>query len=169
MLGQNISQDGHLCCAIAMALSTTGSIYCGLFFAFTLFIQNWYGVWPRIILLNESVYYFLFSLAPIFAFHFISVILFPDFSKSDSFDVKEYYFANLKWLYGLFAGYLALTIINSFVYPDLGNVLIQNLIRMGGIALCLLAIVFQKKKFVHPIFLIIGYVALYIFLEALPS
>ena len=42
-------------------------------FAFTLYIQNWYGVWPRTILINENVYYFLFSLAPILVFHFISV------------------------------------------------------------------------------------------------
>ncbi len=138
-------------------------------FAFTLFIQNWYGVWPRTILINENVYYFLFSLTPIFSFHFISVILFPDFSKGESFDVKQYYFDNLKWLYGLFAAYLLLTIVNSVVYPDIGSVLTQNLIRIAGIALCLLAIVFRKKKYVHAIFLVIGYLALFLFLRALPS
>jgi hypothetical protein len=138
-------------------------------FAFTLYIQNWYGVWPRVIVINENVYYFLFSLAPILVFHFISVILFPDFSKGESFDIKKYYFENLKWLYGLFAAYFLLTIINSFVYPDIGNVLAQNLIRAGGIALCLLAIIFKKQKYIHPIFLVIGYVALILFLRALPS
>lgn len=138
-------------------------------FAFTLYIQNWYGVWPRTILINENVYYFLFSLAPILTFHFISVILFPDFSKGESFEVKEYYHKNLKWLYGLFAGYFLLTIVNSFVYPDIGNVLAQNMIRTGGVALCITAIIFKEKKFIHPIFLAIGYVALFLFLRALPS
>lgn len=138
-------------------------------FAFTLYIQNWYGVWPRTTVINETVYYFLFSLTPILVFHFISVILFPDFSKEEPFDVKKYYYENLKWLYGLFAGYFMLTIINSFVYPDIGNVLVQNLIRLGGLALCLVAIIFREKKFVHPIFLAIGYVALFLFLRALPS
>jgi hypothetical protein len=138
-------------------------------FAFTLYIQNWYGVWPRTTVINENVFYFLFSLAPILVFHFISVILFPDFAKDTSFDVKRYYHENLTWLYGLFAGYFMLTIVNSFVYPDIGDVLVQNLIRLGGVALCLLAMLFRNKKFVHPIFLAIGYVSLFLFLRALPA
>lgn len=139
------------------------------FFAFTMFIQNWYGVWPRTGHVNKSVYYFLFSLAPIFAFHVISVILFPDFTDEKNHNVKEYYHQNMRWLYGLFAGYLMLTIANSFVYPDIGDVMVQNLIRGGGIALCVIAFIFHRVKLIHPIFLAIGYAALFIFLRALSS
>lgn len=135
---------------------------------FTLFIQNWYGIWPRIVFINVSVFYFLFSLAPIFIFHIISVILFPDFTNSDNYDLKKYYFANIKYVYMLFGGYLVLAILNSIVYPDIGNVFLQTLIRVFGLILCLLAVIFRKVKSVHIIFLVIGYLAVLVFLFALP-
>jgi hypothetical protein len=135
---------------------------------FTLFIQNWYGIWPRIEFINVSVFYFLFSLAPIFIFHIISVILFPDFTNSDNYDLKKYYFDNIKYVYLLFGGYLLLAILNSFVYPDIGDVFLQSLIRLFGLVLCILAVIFHKVKSVNIVFLIIGYLAVLVFLFALP-
>lgn len=135
---------------------------------FTLFIQNWYGIWPRIEFINVSVFYFLFSLAPIFIFHIISVILFPDFTNSDNYDLKNYYFENIKYVYLLFGGYLLLAILNSFVYPDIGDVFLQSLIRLFGLVLCILAVIFHKVKSVNIVFLIIGYLAVLVFLFALP-
>ncbi len=96
---------------------------------FTLFIQNWYGIWPRIEYINLSVFYFLFSLAPIFIFHIISVILFPDFTNPDNY---------------------------------------ETLIRVFGLVLCLLAFIFRKVNSVHIIFLVVGYLAVLVFLFALP-
>ena len=135
---------------------------------FTLFIQNWYGVWPRIEYINENVFYFLFSLAPIFIFHIISVILFPDFTKEDNYDMEKYYFENIRILYVLFGGYLLLTVLNSVVYTDLGNVFLQTTIRLGGLSVCFLAILFHKVKSVHVMFLVVGYLAVGAFLFALP-
>jgi hypothetical protein len=68
----------------------------------------------------------------------------------------------------LFGAYLLLAILNSVVYPDIGNVFLQSLIRLFGLVLCLLAIVFHKIKSVRIIFLIIGYLAVLVFLFALP-
>ena len=137
--------------------------------AFTLYIQNWYGIWPRIEFINVNVFYFVFSLAPIFVFHVIGVILFPDFSKPENEDLKKYHFENIKYLYILFGAYLMLAIANSVVYPDKGNVLLQTIIRVVGITLCVLAIIFQKYRVIHAIFLIIGCAAAFVFLMALPS
>jgi len=136
---------------------------------FTLFIQNWYGIWPRIEYINLSVFYFLFSLAPIFIFHIISVILFPDFTNPDNYDIEKYYFENIKYIYLLFGAYLVLAILNSIVYPDIGNVLLQTLIRVFGLILCLLAFIFRKVNSVHIIFLVVGYLAVLVFLFALPN
>lgn len=137
--------------------------------AFTLYIQNWYGIWPRIEFINVNVFYFLFSLAPIFIFHVISVILFPDFSKAENEDVKKYHFENIRYLYVLFAAYLVLALANSFVYPDKGNVMLQSIIRLVGISLCVSAFIFHKYKIIHGIFLIIGCAAAFAFMLALPS
>lgn len=139
-------------------------------FAFTLFIQNWWGIWPRTRLINESIYYFFYSLVPIFLFYIISVILFPDFKvNKDKYDLKEYFYENTRYLFGLFSLYFVFTIISSFVYPDIGNVLVQNLIRGFGVLLAVGAAYFHKNKVIHAIFLVIGYIALFMFFMALPS
>ncbi|QSE98943.1 hypothetical protein [Fulvivirga lutea] len=141
-------------------------------FAFTLFIQNWWGIWPRTKLINESIFYFFYSLVPIFLFYIISVILFPDFrsiEKNTTTDMKEYFYSNTRYLFGLFALYFVFTIVSSFVYPDIGNVFVQNLIRAFGVALAIGAAYFHQNKIIHTIFLIIGYAALVRFFLALPS
>ncbi len=139
-------------------------------FAFTLFIQNWWGIWPRTRLINENIYYFFYSLVPIFLFYIISVILFPDFKvNKDKYDLKEYFYENTRYLFGLFSLYFVFTIISSFVYPDMGNVLVQNLIRGFGVLLAAGAAYFNKNKIVLTTFLMIGYIALFVFFMALPS
>ncbi len=136
---------------------------------FTLFIQNWYGIWPRIEFINVNVFYFLFSLAPIFIFHIISVILFPDFTKPENYDVEKYFYENVRIFFMLFGAYLVLSILNSLVYPDLGNVIAQTIIRVFGLVLCLLAIYFHKVKSVQVVFLGIAIMAITVFLFALPQ
>ncbi len=140
-------------------------------FAFTLFIQNWWGIWPRTKMINESIFYFFYSLVPIFLFYIISVILFPDFRNSTdkTTDMRTYFYDNTRYLFGLFSLYFVFTIISSFVYPDIGNVLMQNLIRGFGVALAAAAAYYNKNKILHSIFLIIGYAALIRFFLALPQ
>ena len=91
-------------------------------FAFLMFIQNWWGVWPRVQMISASLFYFMYSLAPIFIFYLISVILFPNFVRNEKVDMKEHFYNNTRWLFSLFAIYFVMTIFSSFVYPDIGNV-----------------------------------------------
>lgn len=137
-------------------------------FSFLLFIQNWWGIWPRIAYINESIFYFMYSLVPIFIFHLISVVLFPDFSKRSKLDMKDYFYQNTRWLFSIFTIYFIITITSSFVYPDIGDVTVQNIIRSAGIALSVSAAYFHKNKVLHLIFLIIGFLALIRFFQALP-
>ncbi len=139
-------------------------------FAFTLFIQNWWGMWPRVAYINENIFYFLYSLVPIFLFYMISVILFPDVKKEDSMvKMEDYFYENSRYLFGLFSLYFVFTIVSSFVYPDIGNVLFQNILRTIGVLLAAGAAYFHQNKIIHLIFLIIGYAALVLFFFALPS
>jgi hypothetical protein len=139
-------------------------------FAFTLFIQNWWGIWPRIAFINENIFYFFYSLVPIFLFYMISVILFPDFKKTEGMtNMQEYFYENSRYLFGLFSLYFVFTIVSSFVYPDIGNVLAQNLIRTFGVLLAAGAAYFHQNKVIHVAFLIIGYAALILFFFALPT
>ncbi len=138
-------------------------------FSFTLFIQNWWGIWPRIRLIDESIFYFFYSLIPICLFHFISVVLFPDFKNdNEKVDMEEHFYDNTRILFGLFALYFVFTITSSFVYPDIGNVLVQNLIRTLGVILAGSAAYFSTNRTLHAIFLIIGYAALIWFFTVLP-
>lgn len=137
-------------------------------FAFTLFMQNWYGIWPRTKYINESFFYFFYTLFPILIFHIISVLLFPAFRSDKTYDMKRFFFGNTRWLYSIFAIYFLLTITSSFVYKDAGNVLMQNAIRGLGMLLSLLAAWFHKTAWLHKAFLIIAYGALFAFIMAIP-
>jgi hypothetical protein len=141
------------------------------FFSFLTFIQNWWGIWPRTEYVTHSIYYFLFSLVPVVLFHLISVVLFPDFSRTAAHDhdMKVYFYLNTRWFFGLLAVYFAFTIAASYVYPDLGNVTIQNMIRLFGIILAVLAAYFSQSVIIHVILLIIAYAALLLFFIALPN
>ncbi len=138
-------------------------------FAFVLYIQNWWGVWPRTAMINKSLFYFIYSLVPIFIFYLISVILFPNFNNSDNVNMKEHFYRNTRWLFALFAIYFAITIFSSFVYADIGDVTLQNGIRTIGILLALGAAYFDKKTLIHIVFLIIGCGSLISFFLVLPT
>ncbi|MEM8566275.1 MAG: hypothetical protein AAGF85_07420 [Bacteroidota bacterium] len=138
-------------------------------FAFLVFIQNWWGIWPRTKLLTYNIYYFLYALLPIFIFHLISVVLFPDFKSKGILDMEDQFYENSRWFFTLLAIYFAFTIISSFVYPDIGNVLVQNLIRFIGVLLATMAAYLNNTKKLHYAVLVIGYVSLVGFFLALPS
>ncbi len=138
-------------------------------FAFLVFIQNWWGIWPRTEVLTHSIYYFLYALVPIFIFHLISVVLFPDFKTSERMDMEEHFYRNSRWFFGLLSIYFITTIISSFVYPDIGQVVIQNLIRLAGVILAGCASYFSQSKKLHYIVLVVGYISLAGFFLALPS
>ncbi|MCG8391016.1 MAG: hypothetical protein MJA30_36035 [Cytophagales bacterium] len=138
-------------------------------FAFLVLIQNWWGIWPRTKVINDSIYYFLYSLVPIFLFHLISVVLFPNFTPNEAVDMKEHFYKNTRWFFALLSVYFVMTIVSSFVYPDIGNVLVQNSIRAMGVGLASAAAYFHKAKVLHYTLLIIGYISLAGFFIALPS
>ena len=138
-------------------------------FAFIVFIQNWWGIWPRTVLLTESIYYFLYALVPIFIFHILSVALFPDFKRKKKLNMEKHFYVNSRWFFALLAVYFITTIVSSFIYADIGNVLIQNLIRIGGVLLALSASYFHQNRLLHYCMLVIGYISLIGFFVALPS
>ncbi|MEM9859029.1 MAG: hypothetical protein AAF843_16845 [Bacteroidota bacterium] len=138
-------------------------------FAFLVFIQNWWGIWPRTEVLTHNIYYFLYALLPIFIFHLISVVLFPDFKFTIKKDMEVHFYDNSRWFFALLAIYFVSTIVSSFVYPDIGNVVIQNVIRLAGVILAIAAAYFHQARKLHYTVLIIGYISLAGFFIALPS
>jgi hypothetical protein len=82
--------------------------------------------------------------------------------------MKTYFYNNTRLLFSFFAGYFVLAIVSSMVYEDLGNILIQNIVRFMGVSLSLLAAYFHKNENLHLGFLFIGFVALFVFIFALP-
>ncbi|MEM7107552.1 MAG: hypothetical protein AAF519_04945 [Bacteroidota bacterium] len=138
-------------------------------FAFLVFIQNWWGIWPRTEVLTHNIYYFLYALLPIFIFHLISVVLFPDLKSNLKLNMKDHFYRSSRWFFALLSIYFISTIVSSFIYPDIGNVLVQNLIRFAGVILALLAAYLDQAKKLHYAVLIIGYISLAGFFLALPS
>lgn len=137
-------------------------------FSFLTLIQNWYGIWPRTAYINHHFLYFLYSIVPMLIFHLISVVLFPSFRITSTVDVDEYFKKNARLLFMLYAGYFLLTIISSYVYEDLGNVLMQNIIRAGGVVLATLAAIYHTNKSLQYLLVGAGLVGVAIFVLSIP-
>ncbi len=90
---------------------------------------------------------------PILLFHLISVVLFPNFNTTANVDLKDFFFKNTRWLFSLFATYFAFTILSSFIYPDVGDIQTQNIIRGVGVLLSCVAAVYHKNTIIHNTFL----------------
>lgn len=88
----------------------------------------------------------------------------------DGFTHTEYLTVFTAIIFGYVgAEYFVLTIVSSFVYDDIGNVFIQNVIRGFGVALAIAAAFFNRRVWLHIIFLVIGYFSLIRFFLALPT
>lgn len=138
-------------------------------FSFLTLIQIWYGIWPRTVYINKSIIYFFYALVPMFIFHLISVALFPRLTLKENRNLVKYYFQNSRLLFILYAVYFATTILSSYIYDDKGDVLTQNVIRFAGVLFSLLGAYFNRKVWLHYLFLIIGFFALSLFILAIPS
>jgi len=138
-------------------------------FTFLTLIQNWYGIWPRTRFLNHGLFYFFYALVPMLVFHFITVILFPTMKVNHFIDFKQYYLENSKTFFRLYAIYFLFTIISSFIYSDIGNIFLQNALRVLGLTLALLASHFKDKVKFHYAFVTLSFLALFQFLLALPK
>ena len=138
-------------------------------FAFLTLIQNWYGIWPRTEYINDNFLYFLYSLVPMFVFHLITVALFPEVRAGEKVDFKKYYDENSSLLLILFAVYFSLAVSSSFIYPDKGDVLEQNFLRIGGVIFALSCAYFNKKRWLQILFLGISFLALIDFILAIPT
>lgn len=138
-------------------------------FSFLTLIQNWYGIWPRTAYINHHFLYFLYSIVPMFLFHLISVVLFPSFRIKSTVNINEYFEKNARLLLMLYAGYFLLTIISSYIYDDLGNVLLQNIIRFGGIVLAVLATIYHKNKVFQYVLVGAGFLGTGAFILSIPK
>lgn len=138
-------------------------------FAFLTLIQNWYGIWPRVKFINTSILYFIFGLLPLFMFYLMSVVLFPKIRFSTHQDYKQHYLENSRVLFILFAAYLLITIIASFVYEDIGDVVMQNVLRACGLALAVTGAIFHRKINYHIFFLTLMFGGLSAFILFIPK
>ena len=138
-------------------------------FAFLTLIQNWFGIWPRIRFVNQNILYFIWSLVPMFIFHLISVVMFPNQKYIEDTNFKLHFEKNAKMIYVLFAIYFLTTILGSFIYVDRGNVLVQNIIRTFGILLSLTGAYYSHQKWIHVVFLVVGYLGLMQFILFIPK
>ncbi len=139
-------------------------------FSFITLIQNWFGIWPRVEYINNNVLYFFYSLVPMFVFHLLSVLLFPNARiSSEKLNFKRFYFSNSRMFFIIYSLYFLVAISSSFVYEDLGDVFKQNIIRGGGLLFSLSCAYWNKNALLHYIFLAVSFAGLAQFLMFIPK
>ncbi len=136
-------------------------------FMFLTFIQNWYGIWPRTQFINDNFLFFGYSLVPMIIYHLITEALFPHFKAGEEIDFEQHYFKNSRTLFILLAVYFSITVLSSFVYVDEGNVLNQNLIRVSGFTFSILCAIWNRKIWLHLMFLVLGLAGIGLFIRSI--
>ncbi|MCP4522309.1 MAG: hypothetical protein GY827_11565 [Cytophagales bacterium] len=137
-------------------------------FSFMILLQNWYGVWPRTKYITYNFLYFLFSLVPLLLYYLISVTLSPS-TRDRNIDLEKHFFQQARSLMILHAVYFLFTIVASFVYDDKGDLWVQNSVRAFAICLSLIGAYWYEKKWLHYLFLGLGFAGLAQFILAIPT
>jgi hypothetical protein len=125
----------------------------GVFF---LMIQFWWGFWGYHVFETWTYPIFiLFLLQPI-QLLIASDLLFPDFSDDSITSLRDYYFANHRWLFWPLVGYLALVIPYATILRDGGQwISLSNGIRLLGVAVLAAAALSDSPR-VHAVICIAG-------------
>ncbi len=80
-------------------------------------LQFWWLFWSSRQVEAWSFFPFLFLLLQPIILYLISTLCFPDFSGTGKVDLKEFYYRNHRWFFGLLALLMLLIILRTF-YSD---------------------------------------------------
>ncbi|MEL7536912.1 MAG: hypothetical protein AAFZ58_02625 [Pseudomonadota bacterium] len=114
---------------------------------FLFMVELWWGWWG---LRGTSEWryldYFPLFFTPI-VLYILSALAFPDFPDKDRLDIRDYYYANHRWFFSIFALYpITLFVSESLLGPQ--SVLSwQNYVRLGILAVLVLCAIIRNAVF----------------------
>lgn len=124
-----------------------------------LLVQFWWGFWSFRVVEDWTIFKLLIKAAQVIALSLAASVLAPDTPGPDGVDLKAFYFEHGSIYFLLIALYLALAMINKMVIGGLSLLDYENLFRLSGIAVALLAARWKSEKF-HAILAALATLAL---------
>ena len=125
-------------------------------------IQAWWGLWR---LRDRTEWTFgdnLILILPYMVLALVAYVLTPSSSGSQK-DIREYYWRNSPWFFGLCATFLAALMINTRNIMDTPTFHYTNYIRTAGIALMIALAVSRNEKF-HKAAVLIAFLLLTLYI-----
>ncbi|MDF1644722.1 MAG: hypothetical protein P1U80_11110 [Pseudomonadales bacterium] len=117
-------------------------------FIFLLQVELWWVWWElRSRIEWDLASFFLLLLHPI-VLYVLSIMAFPNISMGDEIDLREYYYDNKTWFFGVFSIYPVLNIVRDFVFLDAPMIDVRHLFLLCFIGITI-GLAWTKIRWVH--------------------
>ncbi|MBC6410489.1 MAG: hypothetical protein GDA42_08540 [Ekhidna sp.] len=125
-------------------------------FSFILIIEMWWSTWSERAFASGDILNFNIVLVESFILYLISIFLIPQGEVTrQNFDFKKFFLANKKYIFLSYACFFGYRIFLSFCRDSLLIEKEENLVRLIGVMLSLLAVKFNSRAY-HLIFFLIA-------------
>jgi hypothetical protein len=124
-------------------------------------LQFWWLFWSSRQVEAWSFFPFLFLLIQPVILYLISTLCFPDFSGTGKIDLKEFYYRNHRWFFGLLALLMLLIILRDVLFRSVPLISQGNAVT-GCVLLIGLAGAISRKPWIHAILAVLAATAMLI-------
>ncbi|MBL4583488.1 MAG: hypothetical protein JKX83_02620 [Pseudomonadales bacterium] len=117
-------------------------------FIFLLQVELWWVWWELRSRIEWDLASFFLLLSHPIVLYVLSIMAFPNISMGDEIDLKEYYYENRTWFFGVFSIYPALNLVRDFVFLDAPMLHSRHLFLVCFIMLTV-CLAWTAKKWLH--------------------
>jgi hypothetical protein len=123
--------------------------------------QFWWLFWSSRQVEAWSFFPFLFLLIQPIILYLIATLCFPDFSGTGKIDLKEFYYRNHRWFFGLLALLMLLIILRDILFRSVPWISQGNAVT-GGVLLIGVVGTASRKPWIHAILALLAVTAMLI-------
>lgn len=124
-------------------------------------LQFWWLFWSSRQVEAWRFFPFLFLLLQPIILYMISTLCFPDFSGTGKIDLKEFYYRNHRWFFGLLALLMLLIILRDILFRSVPLISQGNAVT-GGVLLIGVVGAISRRPWIHAILALLAATAMLI-------
>ena len=139
-----------------------GTHIAGMVLALLTMILHWWGIWQYRTVEFRAFHQFLALLAPSLTLVIVAFLITPRLPFQGQLDLRDYYFRNQRWTFGLAAVILVEFILLSVAIGDRSVLHSDNGIRALGVGI-LVGLAFVRDARVHTLSFVVLYLLILFF------
>jgi hypothetical protein len=106
-----------------------------------------------------SFFPFLFLLLQPIILYLLAGLCFPDFSDRGPIDLREFYYRNHRWFFGLFALLMVLISLRDILFRAVPWISQGNAVKAGVLVIALVGVI-SSRPWIHAILALLGAIAI---------